>query len=80
MTTIQFATGAVDSGGKFAAGINNTSGTGGKIYRRRCHLYWCTLTCKNLHEFSRKFEMTQKLFSGAWGKMIHEKTLKQKIS
>jgi hypothetical protein len=30
MTTIQFATGAVDTGGKFAAGINNTSGTGGK--------------------------------------------------
>jgi hypothetical protein len=25
MTTIQFATGAVDTGGKFAAGINNTS-------------------------------------------------------
>jgi hypothetical protein len=28
-------------------------------------------------EFSEKFEMT--LFSVAWGKMIHEKNLKQKI-
>jgi hypothetical protein len=27
-----------------------------------------------------KFEMTTMLFSGAWGKMIHEKNLKQKIS
>jgi hypothetical protein len=25
-------------------------------------------------------EMTQALFSGAWGKMIHEKNLEQKIS
>jgi hypothetical protein len=30
--------------------------------------------------FSKKFEMTLVLFSGAWGKMIHEKNLKQKIS
>jgi hypothetical protein len=27
-----------------------------------------------------KFEMTLLLFSGAWGKVIHEKNLKQKIS
>ncbi len=33
-----------------------------------------------LHEFSKKFEMTTMLFSGAWGKMIHEKKLKQKSS
>jgi hypothetical protein len=26
-----------------------------------------------LCEFSEKFEMTLALFSGAWGKMIHEK-------
>jgi hypothetical protein len=31
-------------------------------------------------EFSKKFKMTLMLFSGAWGKMIHEKYLKQKIS
>jgi hypothetical protein len=34
---------------------------------------WCTLTCEYLQEFSKKFKMTLELFSGAWGKMIHEK-------
>ncbi len=50
----QIATGVVDTGGKFATCINNTSETGGKICRR-CHWYrwqicrrcrwyrWCTL-------------------------------------
>ncbi len=28
----------------------------------------------------KKIQMTLMLFSGAWGKMIHEKNLKQKIS
>jgi hypothetical protein len=27
----------------------------------------------------KKFEMTRMLFSGAWGKMVYEKNLKQKI-
>jgi hypothetical protein len=35
---------------------------------------WCTFT------FSKKFEMTLMLFSGAWGKIIHEENLKHKIS
>jgi hypothetical protein len=39
-----------------------------------------SLTCEYLREFSEKFETIQMLFSGAWGKVIHEKTLKQKIS
>jgi hypothetical protein len=52
----KFAAGIVDTSGKFATGINNTSGTGGKICRR-CPLYqWCTLTCEYLHEFLKKFE------------------------
>ena len=34
----------------------------------------------NLREFSKKFEMILMLLSGAWGKVIHEKNLKQKIS
>jgi hypothetical protein len=38
------------------------------------------LICEYLREFSKKFEMTLLLFSGAWGKVIHEKNLKQKIS
>ncbi len=76
---------------QIATGVNNTSGTGGKICRRcrgyrwqichRCHWHrWCTLTCEYLREFSKKFEMTQMLFSEAWGKVIHGKNLKQKIS
>ncbi len=32
-----------------------------------------------VHLDFEKFEMTLVLFSGAWGKMIHEKNLKQKI-
>ncbi len=59
-------------------GINNTSGTDGKICHR-CRWYrWCTFTCEYLLKFSNKFEMTLMLFSGSWGKMIHEKNLKQK--
>jgi hypothetical protein len=38
------------------------------------------LTCEYLREFSEKFEMILMLLSGAWGKVIHEKNLKQKIS
>jgi hypothetical protein len=39
-----------------------------------------TGTCEYLREFSNKFEMILLLLSGAWGKVIHEKNLKQKIS
>ncbi len=35
---------------------------------------WCALTCEFPHEFWKEFEMTIMLFSGALGKMIHEKT------
>jgi hypothetical protein len=57
-----FATGFVDTSGKFAIGINNTSGTGGtagavNIGGAR----------KYLRDFSKKFEITLTLFSG--GKM-----------
>ncbi len=37
------------------------------------------LTCEYLCEFSKKFQMILMLLSGAWGKVIHEKNLKQKI-
>jgi hypothetical protein len=36
-----FATGVIDTGGKFAAGVVDT---------------WCTLTCEYLREFSKKFD------------------------
>ncbi len=76
----QFANGIVDTGGKFATGINSTSETGGKICHR-CRWYrWSTLSCEYLREFSKKFETVLMVYSGAWGKLIHEKNQKQKIS
>jgi hypothetical protein len=51
------------------------------IICHRCRWYqWCTFTLEYFRECSKKIEMTLTLFSGAWGKMIHEKNLKQKIS
>ncbi len=45
----------------------------------RCRWHrWCTLTCEYLRKFSEKFGMTIMLFSGAWGKVIHEKNLKSR--
>jgi hypothetical protein len=38
----------------------------------------CTLTCEYFHKFLKKFQNDPTVFSGAWGKMIHEKNLKQK--
>jgi hypothetical protein len=37
-------------------------------------------TCEYFRKFSKKFEMTLTLFLEAWGKMIREKILNQKIS
>jgi hypothetical protein len=63
---------------KFAAGVVDTGGNLPPVanFRHR----WCALTCENLREFLKKFEMILMLISGAWGKVIHEKNLKQKIS
>ncbi len=59
---------------------------------RRCHCYrwqichrcrWyqrCTLGCEYLRECSNKFETVLMGYSGAGGKLIHEKNQKQKIS
>ncbi len=46
---------------KFAAGVLDTGGTP------------YTLTCEYLREFSKKFETILKGYSGAGGKLIHEK-------
>ncbi len=85
----KFAAGIIDTSGKFATHVKNTSGTGGKIWCR-CRWYqwqichwcqrhpWCTLICEYLREFLKKFELTLKLFSGAWGKLIHEKKTEAK--
>jgi hypothetical protein len=39
---------------------------------------WCTLSCEYLHKFTQKLETGQEVYSGAWGKLIHEKNLKLK--
>jgi hypothetical protein len=91
-TGIKFAAGIVDTGGKFATGVNNK----GNWWQHLQPVSLipvanlppvslilaaiCTLTCEFLCEFSKKFEMILILLSGAWGKVIHEKNLKQKIS
>jgi hypothetical protein len=41
---------------------------------------WCTLNCKYLREFSKILKMFLMEYSGAEGKLIHEKNQKQKIS
>jgi hypothetical protein len=66
----KFVAGVVDTGGKFAAGVVDTG----------VNLPPVSLTCEYLCEFSKKIEMIPMLLSGAWGKVIHEKNLKQKIS
>jgi hypothetical protein len=40
----------------------------------------CTLSREYLREFSKKFEMAVMVYSHAWGKLIHEKNQKSKIS
>ncbi len=78
----KFAAGVVDTGGKFAAGVVDTGGNlpPVSICHRCCWHRWCTLTCEYLREFSKTFEMILMSLSGAWGKVIHEKNLKQQIS
>jgi hypothetical protein len=39
-----------------------------------------TLNCEYLREFSKKFETAKMVYSGAWGKLIHGKNQKSKIS
>ncbi len=50
---------------KLATGVVDTGGT---------------LACEYLREFSKKFKTVLMRYSGAGGKLIHEKNRKQKIS
>jgi hypothetical protein len=70
---LQLATGIVDTGCKFATGINNTGKTGVKI----CRL-WCNLTSEYLRKFSKKFKTVLMKYSGAVGKLIHQKKTEAK--
>jgi hypothetical protein len=42
------------TGGKFATGINNTSDAGDKSCRPVALIWWCTLICEYLHDFTKK--------------------------
>ena len=39
---------------------------------------WQTLSYEYLREFSKKFETTLMVYSGAWGKLIYEKIRRRK--
>ena len=83
----KFATGVVDIGGKFAAGVVDTGGNLPPVSLSPVAnlppvslIRWQTLTCEYLREFSKKFKTVLMGYSGAGGKLIHEKNQKQKIS
>ncbi len=61
----KFAAGVADTCRKFATSVVDPGGTPSHS--------------EYLRNFFKKFEMNLILFFGAWGKMIHEKNLKQKI-
>jgi hypothetical protein len=71
----KFAAGFVDTGGNFAASVVDTGGN----LPLGCRWYRCTLTCKYLREFSKKFETVLMGYSGSGGQLIHEKNQKQKF-
>jgi hypothetical protein len=65
----------VDTGGKFATGVNDTGGNLPPVSVTPV----VHLDLRISPRIFKKFEMIQMLLSGAWGKVIHEKNLKQKI-
>jgi hypothetical protein len=88
-----YATGFIDTGGKFAAGVVDTGGNLPPVSTTLAKLVAKFVpsvslipvvdlygTCEYLREFSKKFEMVLMGYSGAGGKLIHEKNQKQKIS
>ncbi len=59
----------VDTGGKFASGIKNTSDTGDKFSAVAGDTGGTPSLCEYIRKFSKKFRITLMLFSGAWGKI-----------
>jgi hypothetical protein len=59
----KFTASVVDTGGKFATGVVDT---GGKF--ATMSLILAVHLDLDLRQFSKKFEMTQMLFSGDWGR------------
>jgi hypothetical protein len=81
----RLTTGVVDTGGKWKKSLIRKF-----FYKFLGHLWqichqcrryrWSTLSCEYLRECSKKFETALMVYSGSWGKLIHEKSQKQKIS
>jgi hypothetical protein len=67
-----FATGVVDTGGKFATGVVDTGGNG-VVDTGVADTSGLPCLANISVNFSKKLKLTQLLFSGAWGKVIHEK-------
>ncbi len=80
----KFAAGDVDTGGKFAADVVDTGGNLPPVPLVLLPPVSLTpvvhLDLRISPRIFKKFEMILMLLSGAWGKVIHEKNLKQKIS
>jgi hypothetical protein len=75
-TGAKFAAGVVDTGGKFATGVVDTGGN----FAAGSLIPVVNLDLRISTRISRKFETVLMVYSGAWGKLIHEKNQKQKIS
>jgi hypothetical protein len=58
---------------QFATGINNTSKTGGKFATGAIDTGGQPSVANISVKFSKKFETALMVYSGAWGKLIHEK-------
>ncbi len=84
----KFAAGVVDTGGKFATGVVDTGGnfaacvvdTGGKFATGVVDTGGQPWAANISANFRKKFETAQMVYLGAWGKLLHEKNHKQKIS
>jgi hypothetical protein len=86
-----FATHVVDTGGKFAAGVVDTGGNLPPVSTTLTKLVAKFAAgvvdtggqprdANISANFRKKFETALMVYSGAWGKLIHEKNQKQKIS
>ena len=84
----KFAAGVVDTSGKFSAGVVDTGGnfaagvvdTGGKFATGVVRILVVNLELRISPPIFEKIRNGPMVYSGAWGKLIHEKNQKQKIS
>jgi hypothetical protein len=82
-----FATGVIDTGGKFAAGVVDTGGKLPPVSLIPAANLPPVSLIPVVHLYLRisprifeKFETVLMGYSGAWGRLIHEKNQKQKVS